>query len=312
MSRMDAMVAAKRMARAATWLGLVASLNLWPAGSASAADPNPAPAGMAVSVVTAARTCFNATVRVTGTLSPREETAVRPSVEGYRVADVLVDDGDSVKAGQVLARLTRAQAPPTLPVSATVEAPVAGVISRSSAQIGVMASAAAEPLFRIITGDEFELEATVPLARVTKLQPGQKARTEVAGVGEVAGRVRLVAPEIDMMTQMGRARITLDKNDKIRAGMYASARVNTGTSCNPSVPLSAVLYGSDSAVVQVVRNNRVETRPVAVGIISGENAEILEGLSEGDQVVVRAGSFLREDDLVRPVQLRPASKGEAQ
>jgi HlyD family secretion protein len=149
---------------------------------------------------------------------------------------VLVDDGDHVKAGQVLARITRAQAPPTLPVSATV----------------------------------------------------------------------------DTMTQMGRARVELDKNVKLRAGMFASARVNTGTSCNPGVPLSAVLYGSDSAVVQVVRDSRIETRPVTVGIIAGENAEILEGLSEGDEVVVRAGSFLREDDLVRPVQLRPASSGEAQ
>jgi multidrug efflux pump subunit AcrA (membrane-fusion protein) len=311
MSRMVATRAAKRTARIVSRLGFVAALSFTPLGSVLAADPNPAPEGMAVSVVTAARTCFNATVRVTGTLSPRGETAVRPAVEGYRVTDVLVDDGDSVKAGQVLARLTRAQAPATSPVNATVEAPVAGVISRSSAQIGVMASAGTDPLFRIITGDEFELDATVPLARIAKLQPGQKARIDVAGVGEVAGRVRLVAPEIDTMTQMGRTRITLDKNDKLRTGMFASARINTGSSCNPSVPLSAVLYGSDSAVVQVVRNNRIETRPVSVGIIFGENAEILEGLSVGDQVVVRAGGFLREDDLVRPVQLHPAASGEA-
>jgi HlyD family secretion protein len=88
--------------------------------------------------------------------------------------------------------------------------------------------------------------------------------------------------------------------------MFANARVDTWRSCNPSVPLSAVLYGTDGAVVQVVRNDRVETRPVAVGLISGENAEILEGLSDGDPVVARAGSFLREDDVVRPVQLHPA------
>ena len=98
----------------------------------------------------------------------------------------------------------------------------------------------------------------------------------------------------------------------VRVTGTLSPRDDTGTSCNPGVPLSAVLYGSDSTVVQVVRDNRIETRPVTVGIIAVENVEILEGLSEGDEVVVRAGSFLREDDLVRPVQLRPASSREAQ
>jgi hypothetical protein len=53
--------------------------------------------------------------------------------------------------------------------------------------------------------------------------------------------------------------------------------------------------------VQVVRDNRIETKRVSVGLFQGLDAEITDGLSAGDVVVVRAGSFLREGDLVRPM-----------
>jgi HlyD family secretion protein len=270
---------------------------------ALAGETGPDPlSAMAVTVVRATKTCFPDTVRVNGTLVAREEAPVRPEreSEGLHIAEVLVDDGDSVSTGQVLARLTRreGQAGPT---AANIEAPAAGIISRSNARIGALASVAAEPLFHIIVGGEFELDAEVPLVRLSKLAPGQVAHVQVAAVGELVGHVRLVSPQVSATTQMGRVRIAIDKGEKLQAGTFAQATVDGGTSCNASVPLSAVLYGSDGPVVQVVRQDRIETKPVRIGLISGENTEIREGLDEGDVVVVRAGSFLREDDRVRPV-----------
>jgi multidrug efflux pump subunit AcrA (membrane-fusion protein) len=278
---------------------------LWPTAKA---DPLTDSAAVAVTVVPATRTCFTEAIRVTGTLVAEDETSVRPDAEGFRISDVLADDGDRVSVGQVLARLSRAEGSPGSSASAALEAPVAGVVSRSTARLGALASPAGEPLFRIIAGDAFELDAVVPLARISKLAPGQQAQVHVAGGGDLTGRVRLVAPEIDVTTQMGQARITLGRNDKLRAGQFAHANIETGTSCNPSVPLSALLYGSSGAIVQVVRNGRVETRPVRVGLIAGDNTEIRSGLSEGDLVVMRAGSFLHEDDRVRPVQAAVTDK----
>jgi hypothetical protein len=55
-------------------------------------------------------------------------------------------------------------------------------------------------------------------------------------------------------------------------------------------------------VVQVIRSERVETRVVQVGQIKGGEAEILEGLSEGESVVERAGAFVRDGDRVFPVR----------
>ena len=87
----------------------------------------------------------------------------------------------------------------------------------------------------------------------------------------------------------------------------ARAIVDVGRSCGATIPLSAVLYGPEGAVVQVVRDERVETRRVRVGLLSGGDAEIREGLNEGDLVVSRAGAFLREGDRVRPIERRSSS-----
>lgn len=277
---------------------------------ALAGETKPDPLSMmAVTVIRATKTCFPDTVRVSGTLVAREEAPVRPDSEGLHIAEVLVDEGDSVSIGQVLARLTRREGQPGT-TAANVEAPAAGIISRSNARIGALASAAAEPLFRIIVGGEFELDAEVPLVRLSKLAAGQVARIQVAAVGELAGHVRLVSPQVNATTQMGRVRIAIDKGERLQAGTFAQATVDGGKSCNASVPLSAVLYGADGPLVQVVREDRIETRPVRVGLISGENTEIREGLDEGDVVVVRAGSFLREDDRVRPVPIVGTTAGE--
>jgi hypothetical protein len=45
----------------------------------------------------------------------------------------------------------------------------------------------------------------------------------------------------------------------------------------------------------------VETHRVELGLMSGSQIEIRDGLSEGEDVVAIAGSILREGDPVRPV-----------
>jgi tetrahydrodipicolinate N-succinyltransferase len=46
----------------------------------------------------------------------------------------------------------------------------------------------------------------------------------------------------------------------------------------------------------------VRERAVTLGLVYGARAEIRSGVREGDEIVVRAGAFLRDGDSVRPVQ----------
>src|ERR1700724_1348621 len=157
---------------------LVAAL-LTPPPTLAADDPD-APKGPAVTVLKAAKSCFSDIVEVSGIVLAREETMVRPERLGLKVAEVLADAGDSVTAGQTLARLT-------LPEGGmqVVQAPIAGLISQSSATIGAMASGKGEALFTIINGGQFDLVGMVPTQAIAKLGVNQQARIRIVGAGEV-------------------------------------------------------------------------------------------------------------------------------
>jgi multidrug efflux pump subunit AcrA (membrane-fusion protein) len=265
---------------------------------ALAADEDPdAPKGAAVTVLKAAKSCFSNLVEVTGLVLAREETAVRPERQGLKVAEVLVDAGDTVTAGQSLARLNLPDGGGT----ALVQAPIAGLISSSSAVVGAMASGKGEALFSIISRSEFDLVGLVPTQDVAKLAVNQPASIRIPGAGDVDGRVRRIAPTIQPDSQLGQVFIAITTNRRLLVNSSGRALIKTGQSCGVAVPLTAVLYGTGGTVVQVVRRSRVETKRVEIGLMAGGQVEIREGLIEGDIVVARAGSLLREGDPVRPV-----------
>jgi HlyD family secretion protein len=265
---------------------------------AFAADEPDGPKGAAVTVLKAAKSCFAAIVEVSGIVIPREENSVRPERQGLKVAEVLADAGETVTAGQILARLT-------LPEGgvAQVSAPVAGLISASSAVIGATASGKGEALFSIIARGEFDLVGMVPTRDIAKLAVNQPARIKIIGAGEVDGRVRRVAPTVEPNSQLGQVVVGVTAtNRRLLVNSAGRAMITTGRSCgNVSVPLTAILYGSAGTVVQVVKRDRVETRQVEIGLMSGGQVEITKNLAEGDIVVARAGALLREGDPVRPV-----------
>ena len=276
---------------------LAATLLCLAAASPSLADDEPdgPPRGAAVTVLKAAKSCFDAIVEVSGIVLPREETAVRPERPGLKVAEILAEAGDTVTAGQTLAKLT-------LPEGGTVavQAPVAGLIAASTAVIGAMASGKGEALFSIIARSEFDMIGLVPTRDLPKLKADQTARIKVIGAGEFDGRVRRVASTVEPNSQLGQVTIAVTPNQRLLVNSSARALIKTGQSCGVSVPLTAVLYGGAGTVVQVVRRARIETKRVEVGLMSGGQVEIRDGLVEGDVVVARAGALLREGDPVRP------------
>src|ERR1700709_2268742 len=135
---------------------LLGALLLSTSPTLAADDPEVAPKGAAVTVLKAAKSCFANIVEVSGTIIPREETQVRPERMGLKVSEVLADAGDTVTAGQVLARLTLPEGG-----TVTVQTPVAGLISASTDSVGAMASGKGEALFLAIARSEFDLVGLV-------------------------------------------------------------------------------------------------------------------------------------------------------
>ncbi len=182
-----------------------------------------------------------------------------------------------------------------------VTAPADGLVSRRTARIGGMASSVAEPLFRIVLRGEVELDAEVIETELAKMSADQKAKINVAGIGDVTGTVRLVSPEVDKTTRLGRVRIFLGDDPRLRIGSFARGTVDTATTHGLALPSSAVVFDAEGAFVQVVRDGHVVRSNIKTGLISGGRVEVREGLAAGDMVVAKAGTFLRDGDAVRPI-----------
>ena len=382
---------------------IVALALAWGGSPATAADaPKPPPAPPkppAVTVVTARTEEVVSTIIVSGTLAARDEVMVQPEVENLAITDIMSEQGDTVKKGQVLAKLsplqlevqmaqnaatlarndaliaqaraqiadseaTRAQAANALQRAQSlrsggftseeqfdtrqaasrsadarlqlardvltaslaeraateaqrreielklartdIRAPRSGLVSRRTARVGALASMAGEPLFRIIAEGSVELEADVPEADLIRLKPGLPVSVTPAGAdAAISGAIRLVSPEVDKTSRLGKIRVALDGDSRLAVGGFARGVIEIARRQGVTVPLQALTYGRSGSTVQVVSNGRVATRPVKIGLVGAEVVEIAEGLASGETVVARAGSFVHDGDPVTPVESAP-------
>jgi hypothetical protein len=239
--------------------------------------------------------CFADIVEVFGSLQPHEEVMVRPDREGLKFTQVLVDAGDTVTAGQAMAKIGPAEGG-----DITITAPVAGLVSASTAAIGAPATAQ-QPPYRIVKNSEFDLVGDAVAKDILKLKAGQAATIGIVGGGVAQGVVRSVPTTVDQTSQLGQVQIAITSKQRMLVNASGRAKITAGQSCGVSVPLTAILYGDDSTVVQVIRRDRVETHRVDVGLMSGGQVEIRSGVNENDVVVAKAGALLREGDPVRAI-----------
>ena len=182
-----------------------------------------------------------------------------------------------------------------------VVSPADGIVSRRMARIGGYASGVADAMFRVIANGEIELDAEVTENRISKLREGLPVEVSVAGGTAVSGKIRLVSPEIDKATRLGKVRVFLGDNPALHIGGFARGVIETAKSRGLAVPAASLLYGADGVSVQVVTEGTVRTRRVKLGLEQGQLVEVREGLAEGDIVVAKSGTFLRDGDLVRAV-----------
>ncbi|GBU19098.1 hemolysin D [Methylobacterium sp.] len=136
-------------------------LALGPLGSRAAtaaetpAVPDPAALAPAVTVVPAEWREIVERAVVTGTLVPRDEILVSPEIEGLRITELLVEEGDRVAQGQVLARLSRE-------MIETQEAANVAAVARAEAAIVQARS-------QIVQAEAAQVEAKLALERAQSL-----------------------------------------------------------------------------------------------------------------------------------------------
>ncbi len=182
-----------------------------------------------------------------------------------------------------------------------IKAPVSGVIVARDAQLGAISATGGDPLFTLAKGGKIEFVADVIETALDQLAPGQPVEVQVAGIGEIAGRVRLTPASVDPVTRLGKLQVALADHSGLRPGLFASGSVLTAQRDALTVPARAVLSDENGTIVQLVEEGVVHSQPVEAGLLWQGQREILSGLQEGQAVISRAGAFFRDGDQVRSV-----------
>ena len=243
------------------------------------------------------------TLGATGTTSPVQLLARETQAKVAAAKATSAEENLRIaKAEQALAEAQRSEI--DLKIARTeLKAPAAGIISHRTARLGAVVSLAGEPLFRLVRNSEIEFDAEVPETMLPQIMPGQNVEVWLAGVGEaIGGHVRLVDPTVDKMSRLGRVAVTLSRHPAMRAGIFARGNITLGRRQAVTVPLSAVRFGKEGTYVQLATNNVVEIRNVETGFKRGTRVEIVNGLIEGQEVVVRAAAFARPGERIAPVR----------
>jgi RND family efflux transporter MFP subunit len=183
-----------------------------------------------------------------------------------------------------------------------IKAPTDGVVLQRNGKIGSITAGNGEPLFRLARDGKIELHAQVTEATLGHMKEGMKVAVTPSGLSEaIEGEIRLVSPQVDRATRLGEVRVAMPADGRLRAGSFARGRVELARREGVSVPLSAVNTERGKSTLQVVKDGKVETRKVVTGLTDEARIEIVEGLAAGEQVVAKAGTFVRNGDLVTPV-----------
>jgi HlyD family secretion protein len=178
---------------------------------------------------------------------------------------------------------------------ATLAAPVAGTITLLDVQPGEIATAN-QPVVVLSDLATLEVEVNLDETDVARVAVGQQAQVRLdafPGV-EMAGEVTYVASVAQSQSGVVLFPVTVLLSPvelPVRAGMTADVEIATASREDALiVPLRAVHTEDGRATVERLASDQVERVEVALGLVTGTEIEITDGLSEGDVVVVVASA----------------------
>lgn len=193
------------------------------------------------------------------------------------------------------AQLQRLQTEGTVTRTLTFYSPADGVVLEKTAQQG-MRFMPGEMLYRIADLSTVWLIADVFEQDLSLVQPGQPVKISVDAYPEHAfsGEIAYIYPTVSPETRAAQVRVEMSNPlGLLKPDLYASLQLLATGDMALTVPDSAVIDSGTRQVVLVQRAEGLfEPREVTLGRRGDGHAEVLQGVSAGEQVVVRANFLI--------------------
>lgn len=200
-----------------------------------------------------------------------------------------------------------------------IRSPVAGHVIGKNAVAGMSVSPGMA-LFEVADLSKVWVQVEVYESDLKRLRVGQKAHFEASAYpGEpFSGKVRFVSPTVDPASRTLRARLEFPNRTgpdglQLRPGMYGNVMLDLPPTNGLMVPAEAIVDTGEVQYLFVARDGgHFEPRRVKVGARHQDQAEVLEGVVEGETVVTTANFLIDSESRLRAaIEGRTAKPGSA-
>jgi multidrug efflux pump subunit AcrA (membrane-fusion protein) len=241
-----------------------------------------------------------------------------------KITRLYVSAGSVVRRGDPIA-LVDPSRPGMNYVESVVRAPIGGTVVSLPAQVGMTISQQVS-LAKIAGGGGLEIRLYVAERFISRISLRQPCEISLdAWPGEIfRGSVSEIAPTVDPASRTMEIRVNVEnRGSRLKAGMFAKVRLITEVKDNVvKVPAYALVERFGESFVFVVEpdynsgtGSVARRKNVSPGILIDGVLEITEGLSSGDEIIVRGQTLLEDGAKVNIIERLPpltaASSGSA-
>ena len=250
-----------------------------------------------VEVVSVTKGDVLSTCEVLGTIMADKTAEVFPETMG-RILRVLVKEGTYVKKDANIMAM-RNETVGFEYEEGFIKSPISGNVGKVMVDVGSMVSPQA-PVALIVDYYRVKIEFHVAEVNIGCIQKNQEVNIVVDGIGEnFTARVSEISPVIDPMTRTAAVKaVTLNPKKMLQPGMTARVQINLGEKSDAlRIPKDALL----DSYLFAVTDSTAERRDVKVGLVGDDYVEILEGLADGEKIIVVGQQRLAGGEKVNPI-----------
>lgn len=169
-----------------------------------------------------------------------------------------------------------------------IRAPFSGKVENLAVELGSFVTFGTV-LCQLIDNSSLKINVYLSEQEAFKIKKGQQVSISSVVLSQPkAGHITMISDKADA-TGKFLAEVSFSNSDsaKLKAGILADVHFSSGAAkTGLSIPVSALLASAKEATVFVVNGNKVEYRNIKTGIITATKVEVLEGLQQGEQVVI--------------------------
>ena len=181
-----------------------------------------------------------------------------------------------------------------------IVSPITGSVDQMDLKLGQIASPGATGI-RIVNADILKIKADVPESYVANINQGDNVKVVVPDANDsLMAKVTFAAKVIDQASRSFGIEIRLPLRKTLRPNMTAVIKIADYSKNNSIViPLNAVQRSTSGDYVFVADKGEAKKKTVKVGAVSGAQAEILNGLSNGDKLITQGASEVEDGDKIK-------------